>query len=64
MLEAAADAQDRLVSSNIRLVHKVAGQYRSRGVVAYEDLVQVRHASDSFCALRQLLQFGFCGEAV
>ncbi|BDA49211.1 probable RNA polymerase sigma factor SigA at C-terminar half [Coccomyxa sp. Obi] len=39
-LKAAADAQYCLITSNIRMVHKVASQYRNMGNIAYEDLVQ------------------------
>ncbi|CAL8464085.1 g3620 [Coccomyxa elongata] len=38
--QAAADAQYRLITSNIRLVHKVALQYKGIGNVAHGDLVQ------------------------
>lgn len=41
VLKAAADAESRLIYGNVRLVHKVANQYRSPGFVSYEDLVQV-----------------------
>ncbi len=44
VLHAAGDAQSQLIICNVRLVHKIAQQYRSPQVIDYEDLFQVHLA--------------------